>query len=250
MSFSRMKHTYMLLGISSILLLLEHPEQNNDEETPVLAFTGKKKSSISSVENVGGRNWWEGQVMTVQEVLHHCKDETDEVHLLYSRKPHDANFLRIPDSQWEIYTTKCKDETANTIAHNEVTAEVFLGVLTTCLSRKSIFAASLEKIISAKPFPAGYLHSSTELKSVENCIKLLRGYEITRKKMVRTYQVAAGKLKFDMKELFSSQFLHRIFLAWAFAENENEENNAEIIKSSIMKSLCEENPNTVEPTDP
>ncbi|XP_026447090.1 uncharacterized protein LOC113347626 isoform X2 [Papaver somniferum] len=46
-----------------------------------------------------------------------------------------------------------------------VTAAHFLDVLTICLSQNSVFAGSLDKLISAKPLSAGYLHSITELKS-------------------------------------------------------------------------------------
>ncbi|XP_026450286.1 uncharacterized protein LOC113350379 [Papaver somniferum] len=46
-----------------------------------------------------------------------------------------------------------------------VTAARFLDVLTICLSQNSVFAGSLDKLISAKPLSAGYLHSIAELKS-------------------------------------------------------------------------------------
>ncbi|MCL7038490.1 hypothetical protein MKW94_001613 [Papaver nudicaule] len=46
-----------------------------------------------------------------------------------------------------------------------VTAARLLDVLTVCLSQNSVFAGSLDKLISAKPLSAGYLHSITELNS-------------------------------------------------------------------------------------
>ncbi|KAI3997508.1 hypothetical protein MKX01_008115 [Papaver californicum] len=55
------------------------------------------------------------------------------------------------------------------------TAARFLDVLTICLSQNSVFAGSLDKLITAKPLSAGYLHSITELKpgsrlNSSNCI--------------------------------------------------------------------------------
>ncbi|OVA08901.1 hypothetical protein BVC80_901g20 [Macleaya cordata] len=51
------------------------------------------------------------------------------------------------------------------LLRSPVTSARFLDVLTLCLSQNSVFAGSLDKLISAKPFSAGYLHSITELKA-------------------------------------------------------------------------------------
>ncbi|KAF7849400.1 hypothetical protein BT93_L0835 [Corymbia citriodora subsp. variegata] len=60
------------------------------------------------------------------------------------------------------------------LLHSPVTAARFFDVLAMCLGQHSVFAGSLEKLVLARSFSMGYIHSVAELKSQSH---LTRDYQ-------------------------------------------------------------------------